>query len=163
MTAAKQSDRKTVPYFVAELEQLIQALSGNLSRLTADLWAEELISRVAFEGYEFDQQDGESYIARARAWRRVVIAGDERRRQVTLRFTNEANEAVHRSSDRLWNAKLMSARQILESAEWTIERGTRYSGRTIILSASVAINILEDRLIAVAGGLERALSEVSLD
>lgn len=162
-TDRKQDRRPVMDVVLARLMAIHDAVRGEKTELTTDLWAEEIMARVADQPYKwYDEENrGET---EPRRGRRLSIKADLRRQIVSLEFENLVTESAVRQSVIVTSKdKLNSARQILQSAGWSIATETRSSKGNIILKVSSSLSTLKSDSDSMVEGLSKAHWEVRVD
>ncbi|TSD85893.1 hypothetical protein FFK22_025195 [Mycobacterium sp. KBS0706] len=162
-TCPNQKDRLNMTQIKAELDLLAAAVEGAYEKLPVDYWAEEILSRseeykyeVAINGYEFSRS--------AKLGRVVSVVGDIKSNSVSVVFKNQATGIENRTGiDKLWSAKLKSAKDILASHGWEPEDDSRYRSMEILLKASISVTDIRKNLDKVVSGLKKGLNQVKLD
>ncbi len=162
-TEPNAQDRWSVSRIEAELEILHRLHEGLWKNLPADIWAEELVSRVTERDYETNN-DASKFGLELRQGRTIEVYGDLTERTVELRFRNMGiTGSDWTGADRVWKDKLDRARDMLNSAGWSIESSTRYTHMDILLHVSLPIVELESKFSRFVETLKRALDQVRLD
>lgn len=162
-THQDESSRITLQNLRSRLHSISNAVRGNYSELTADVWAEELLSRSIMADYIANQSET-SFSRQLKAGRMITCKGDLQRKRVEITFNNIATESTDRQrAARSWGEKLRSSQEILRSGGWKIGSETVYRDLNILLSATVDVENIShdfDRIVRV---LNRGLDQIKLD
>lgn len=162
-TSPVPDERPVMDQIGAELRTVRLALEGETQHLTADLWAEELISHAEEADYASDV-NGVRFTREPRAGRTIAVEGDLQRNRVVVSFRNQALPSTNRSNlDRLWSEKLQRAREVLTSFGWTISDRTSYGNMEILLWAEVEVEHLARDFKRYLDGLKRGLDLVRIE
>lgn len=162
-TSPVPEERPVMDQISAELRNIRLALSGTTSHLTADMWAEELISQAEEAEYVSDT-NGVRFTREPRAGRIIAVEGDLQRSMVLVNFKNQALPSTNRSNlDRIWSEKLQRARDVLISNGWKISDRTGYGNMEILLSAEVDVEDISRDFRRYLVGLKRGLDLVRIE
>lgn len=155
--------RPLMDQIAAEVRTIRLALEGTTAHLTADMWAEELISQAEEADYTSDAS-GVRFTREPRAGRTITVEGDLQRDRVIVSFKNQALPSTNRSNlDRIWSEKLQRAREVLTSYKWKVSDRTSYGNMEILLTVEVEVNQLSADFKRYLDGLKRGLDMVRLE
>ncbi|QYF86574.1 SIR2 family protein [Brevundimonas sp. PAMC22021] len=162
-TSPVPNERPVMDQIAAELRTIRLALAGTTTHLTADMWAEELISQAEEAEYVSDI-NGVRFTREPRAGRTITVEGDLQRNRVVVSFKNQALPSTNRSNlDRIWSEKLQRAREVLTSSGWKISDRTSYGNMEILLSAEVDVEDISTEFQRYLSGLKRGLDLVRIE
>jgi serine/threonine protein kinase len=162
-TRPLEEERISVARIRARLEMLFMAIMGKHDKLTADIWAEELMFRSTSENYVVNESETE-FRKVIKQGREIVFRGDIRKNIVELKFINTGTESTDRTrAVKLWGDKLKSCRQILESGGWIIGDGTSYRNMQIVLNASISTAEIHQDISKISKVVNRGLDQIRLD
>lgn len=153
----EQGERLSMGFILGEIEQIIDALAGRTTDITADCWAEEVAASVGTGQYQVDASRDGAFVSAGRHGRRTEFFGNERMKRVEVYFTNQRTESTDRSTvDKLWPPRLANAKQILEQNGWDINHATRLALGEIRLQASISLESLRSNLKAAIRTLDKS-------
>ncbi|WP_082564799.1 SIR2 family protein [Caulobacter sp. Root1472] len=162
-TSPTPDQRPVMDQIAAELRTVRLAIEGHTKHLTADMWAEELISQAEEAEYTSDV-NGVRFMREPRAGRTITVEGDLQRNRVVVSFRNQALPSTDRSKlDRIWSEKLQRAREVLTSYKWMVSDRTAYGNMEILLSAEVDVENLSMDFKRYLEGLKRGLDLVRIE
>lgn len=162
-TRDRCEERWPIAAIRAELARLMAATQMRTDELTADVWAEELMSRVVQSPYEA-ASDGASFSQSLKVGRSVEVVGDLTSNAVLVNFRNmDSGSADWSSAGKRWRSKLHSAKDILVSGKWSILPETRAGHLDLRLSASLSVAELSKNIDRAERTLGAALQQVRLD